>query len=229
MNNVSKFVPFNCLNCKLAKQSTLFFSYSTSICYKPFDLIHHVIWGPTPTTTIYGYRYYVIFIDDFSQFTWIYFLKHHSKLSRTCIEFANMIHTQFSCSIKILRTYNVLEYKDFTLFSFLSQQDTLVQRSCSHTSQQNGCVEHKHHHILDSVCVILLYASCPKIFWGEAVLTSVYTINCLIFSVLQNIFPLEILYGTSPNCSNLKVFSCACFVLLHPHEHTKLEPRAHLR
>ncbi|KAL0541587.1 hypothetical protein IC582_021640 [Cucumis melo] len=47
-------------------------------------------------------------------------------------------------------------------------------------------------------------------------------------SVLQNIFSFERLYGIPPNYSNLKVFGCACFVLLHPHEHTKLEPRVRL-
>ncbi|XP_050938612.1 uncharacterized protein LOC127148571 [Cucumis melo] len=36
------------------------------------------------------------------------------------------------------------------LFEFLSLQGTLVQRSCTHTSQQNGRAERKHRHILDS-------------------------------------------------------------------------------
>ncbi|KAA0067280.1 Integrase, catalytic core [Cucumis melo var. makuwa] len=114
------------------------------------------------------------------------------------------------------------------LFELLSLQSTLVQRSCPHTSQQNGRVERKQHHILDSVRALLLFASCPEKFWGEAALTSVYTINRLPSSVLQNISPFERLYGTPPNYSNLKVFGCACFVLLHPHEQTKLEPRARL-
>ncbi|KAL0541828.1 hypothetical protein IC582_021892 [Cucumis melo] len=226
LNSITKFVPFNCLNCKLAKQPALSFSKSTSFCDKPFDLIHYDIWGPAPTSTVHNYRYYVLFIDDFSRFTWIYFLKHRSELSRTYIEFANMIRTQFSCPIKTLRTDNALEYKDSTLLSFLSQQGTLVQRSCPHTSQQNGRAERKHRHILDSVRALLFSASCPEKFWGEAALTSVYTINRLPSSVLQNISPFERLYGTPPNYSNLKVFGCACFVLLHPHEHTKLEPRA---
>ncbi|KAL4022729.1 hypothetical protein IC575_016474 [Cucumis melo] len=139
-----------------------------------------------------------------------------------------MIRTQFSCHIKTLRTDNALEYNDFTFLSFLSQQGTLVQRSCPHTSQQNGRAERKHRHILDSVRALLLSASCPEKFWGEAALTSVYTINRLPSSVLQNISPFEKLYGTPPNYSNLKTFGCACFVLLHPHEHTKLEPRARL-
>ncbi|KAL0554223.1 hypothetical protein IC582_008140 [Cucumis melo] len=228
LNSITKFFPFNCLNCKLSKQPALSFSKSTSICDKPFDLIHSDIWGPAPTSTVYGYRYHVLFIDDFSQFSWIYFLKHRSELSRTYIEFANMIRTQFSCPIKTLRTDNALEYKDSTLLSFLSQQGTLVQRSCPHTSQQNGRAERKHRHILDSVRALLLSVSCPEKFWGEAALTSVYTINHLPSSVLQNISPFERLYGTPPNYSNLKVFGCACFVLLHPHEHIKLEPRARL-
>ncbi|KAL4018723.1 hypothetical protein IC575_022343 [Cucumis melo] len=114
----------------------------------------------------------------------------------------------------------------FYLFS--PNRGTLVQRSCPHTSQQNGRAERKHRHILDSVRALLLSASCPEKFWGEAALTSVYTINRLPSSVLQNISPFERLYGTPPNYSNLKVFGCACFVLLQPHEHTKLEPRARL-
>ncbi|KAL0549435.1 hypothetical protein IC582_013917 [Cucumis melo] len=126
LNSVTKFIPFNCFNCKLAKQPALSFSTSTSICDKPFDLIHSNIWGPAPTSAVHGYRYYVLFIDDFSRFTWIYFLKHHYELSRTYIEFANMIHTQISYPIKTLRADNALEYKDSTLLSFLSQQGTLV-------------------------------------------------------------------------------------------------------
>ncbi|KAL0540844.1 hypothetical protein IC582_020861 [Cucumis melo] len=40
LNSTTKFVPFNCLNCKLAKQSALSFSTSISTSDKPFDLIH---------------------------------------------------------------------------------------------------------------------------------------------------------------------------------------------
>ena len=139
-----------------------------------------------------------------------------------------MICTQFSYLVKTLHTNNALEYKNSSLLSFLSQQDTPAQRSCPHTSQQNGRAERKHRHILDLVRALLLYASCPEKFWGEIALTSVYIINRLPSSVLQNISPFEKLYGTPPNYPNLKVFGCAYFVLLHPHEHTKLEPRARL-
>uniref|UniRef100_A0A2N9GJX2 Integrase catalytic domain-containing protein n=1 Tax=Fagus sylvatica TaxID=28930 RepID=A0A2N9GJX2_FAGSY len=96
------------------------------------------------------------------------------------------------------------------------------------TSQQNGRAERKHRHILDSVRAFLISASCPERFWGEAALTAVYTINRLPSSALQNMTPFECLYGTPASYSSLRVFGCACFVLLQPHEHSKLEPRSRL-
>lgn len=53
-------------------------------------------------------------------------------------------------------------------------------------------------------------------------------INCLASAVFGNVSPFEHLYLTTPDYKSLKVFGCACFVLLQPHEYTKLEPRARL-
>ncbi|KAL0561212.1 hypothetical protein IC582_001634 [Cucumis melo] len=212
----------------MAKQPALSFLKSASLCNKPFGLIHYDIWGPAPCPTVNGYRYFVLFINDYSCFTWIYFLRNRSSLYQIYVDFANRIQTQFSSKIKILRTDNAMEYKDSRFLSFLAQQGTLIQRSCPHTSQQNGRAERKHRHILDFIRAQLLSGSCPEKFWGEAVLTSVYVINRLPSQVIHNISPFERLYGTLPSYSHLKVFGCACFVLLHPHEHTKLEPRARL-
>lgn len=71
LNNISKFSPFYNLNCKLTKQLGLSFLHSSSSCDIPFDVIHSDIWGPTPTPTVNGYRYFVLFIYDYFLFTWI--------------------------------------------------------------------------------------------------------------------------------------------------------------
>ncbi|KAK2978854.1 hypothetical protein RJ640_010424 [Escallonia rubra] len=63
---------------------------------------------------------------------------------------------------------------------------------------------------------------------GEAALTAVYTINRVPSPTIGNQTPYDRLYGSSPDYSMLKVFGCACFVLLQPHERTKLESRARL-
>ncbi|XP_058005677.1 uncharacterized protein LOC110640683 isoform X4 [Hevea brasiliensis] len=123
---------------------------------------------------------------------------------------------------------NAVEYRDSYLLQFLSQQGTVVQHSCPHTSQQNGRAEREHHHIFDSVRTFLLFASCLEKFWGEVALHAVYIINRLPILVLHNLSPFKKLFGQSPDYSILKPFGCVSFVLLQPHEHTKLEPRARL-
>ena len=176
-----------------------------------------------------GSKYFVLFIDDYSRFTWIFLMKQRSKLSQIYIDFSNMIKTQFFKTNKILRTDNVKEYLDSKLQQFLQTQGTISQRSCPYTSQQNGRAERKHRHILDSVRSMLISSSCPERFWGEAALTAVYVINRIPSSVTkQNLSPYECLYGISPPYDLLKVFGSVCFVLLPPTEHHKLQPRARL-
>ncbi|KAJ9552467.1 hypothetical protein OSB04_016512 [Centaurea solstitialis] len=150
----------------------------------------------------------------------------HSCLS--FITFARMIQTQFSKPIKNLRADNAMEYKESSLLTFLRSQGTISQYSCPGTSPQNGRAERKHQHILDTVCTLLVSAKCPERFWGEAAFTAVYTINRHPTPILQQKSPYEVLHGISPAYNLLKVWGCACFVQLQPHEHTKLQPRARL-
>ena len=217
---------FSCLSCQLGKHCALPFTSNdfTSTC--AFDLIHSDVWGPAPHSSMGGARYFVIFIDDHTRFTWIYLMNKRSELPQIYINFARMIQTQFSKSIKILRADNAMEYKESTLLSFLKQQGTITQYSCPGTSQQNGRAERKHRHILDTVHTLLISAQCPERFWGEAAFTAVYTINRHPTPTLQNKSPYEVLYNISPAYELLRVWGCACFVQLQPHERTKLEPRS---
>lgn len=44
------------------------------------ELIHIDIWGPSPYPSCDGHHYFIIFIDDFTQFTWFYPVKFKSEL-----------------------------------------------------------------------------------------------------------------------------------------------------
>jgi len=50
------------------------------------ELVHSDAWGPTRVPSIKGYRYFLLFVDDFSRMTWLYLLKQRSKVS-SAIEF----------------------------------------------------------------------------------------------------------------------------------------------
>ena len=139
-----------------------------------------------------------------------------------------MVETQFSKRIKIFRSDNALEYTQYAFQAVLHSYGTVYQLTCLGTSQQNGRAEQKLRHILDTVRALLLSAKVPAPFWGEAALHDVHVINCIPSPVIQNQTPYERLFGSPSNYHHLRFFSSACFVLLQPHEHNKLEPQSRL-
>ena len=57
-----------------------------------------------------------------------------------------------------------MEYKESSLLS-LHKHDTMSQYACPSTSQQNGRVEHKHQHILETIRTLLISSKVMNIYW----------------------------------------------------------------
>ena len=97
---------FDRMPCQFGKQTTLPYNNSVSHALSSFDLIHYDVWGPSPISTPGGSHYFVIFVDDFSRYTWIYLLKNHSELYQIYQDFTKIIETRFSKLIKVFRSDN---------------------------------------------------------------------------------------------------------------------------
>ncbi|KAG9442993.1 hypothetical protein H6P81_018847 [Aristolochia fimbriata] len=218
--------PLNCVSYKLGKHTVLSFNSSDTRASTPFDLIHSDVWGPAPISTTGGSTYYVVFIDDFSRFVWVYLLQSRSAFYTAYDEFSSMVHTQFSKTIKNFRSDSRGEYVSQKFRALLNSHGTQHQLSCSYTPQQNGIAERKHRHFMETTRALLLSSSVPRVFWGEAVLTSVNIINRLPPPVLNNSTPFASLYGVFPDYLSLRVFGSTCFVLLLERERDKLSARS---
>ena len=92
---------FDCVLCQLGKQPALPFNTSESISTNIFDLIHSDVWGPSSVFSIGGSRYFVVFVDDYFHYSWIFNMKHRSELLQIYFNFAKMVETQFSKRIKM--------------------------------------------------------------------------------------------------------------------------------
>jgi hypothetical protein len=108
-----------CMSCRLGKQIQLPYSISQTVSTRPFDHIHSDVWGPAPFVSKGGHCYYMIFIDDFSHFTWIYFLETQAQV------LTMIVRTQYDSSIRVFCANSTREYLSHSLRHFLSEQGTL--------------------------------------------------------------------------------------------------------
>ncbi|RDX73258.1 hypothetical protein CR513_47160, partial [Mucuna pruriens] len=90
---------FYCISCKLGKGKILSFPTHHPNVIQPFDIIH----GVTLIISHANCKYFVTFIDNYSRFTWVYFLHSKDEVFSTFKFFYAYVQTQFSSKIKIFR------------------------------------------------------------------------------------------------------------------------------
>ena len=150
-----------CDSCQKAKSHQFPYSSSENKSCAPLDLIHSDVWGPAPIS-VGNYTYYVSFIDDYSRYTWIYLLKHKSKVFHVFKNFQSHVERKYTRKIIRMQTDWGGEYE--RLNSFFNQLGIAHRVSCPHTHQQNGRAERKHRHIVEVGLSLLAQASMPLEF-----------------------------------------------------------------
>lgn len=106
---------------------------------KPLELIHSDVWGPALITSVNGFRYYLVLIDDFTKFAWVYLLKHKSNVFDVFKYFKATTENQLDSKIKILRTDWGGEFNSKTFNLFCSTHGIIHQLSCPHTPTEWYC------------------------------------------------------------------------------------------
>ena len=86
-----------CSACQTGKQvanthpSKTFMSTS-----RPLELLHMDLFGPTTYTSIGGNNYGFVIVDDFSRYTWVYFLEDKTEVAHVFRKFAKRAQNEFN-------------------------------------------------------------------------------------------------------------------------------------
>ncbi|GKA53712.1 ribonuclease H-like domain-containing protein [Tanacetum coccineum] len=204
-----------CRACQLGKQTKLPFQRSTSIVTSPFDIIHSDLWT-SPVSSMSGYKYYVLFLDHYSHFLWVYPLHRKSDALSKLLHFRAFVKTQFNREIKAFQCDHGGEFDNNTLHELFATNGIQFRFSCPRTSQQNGKSERMIRTINNVVRSLLFQARLPPEYWVEALLTAAYLLNILPSTSINNDIPYTKLFNKPTSYNHLRTFGCLCYPYTFP-------------
>lgn len=217
-------IKFHCNSCHINKGHKLPFSISSIKSISPLELIFSYVWGPSPVTSVNGYKYYLVFVDHFTRYSWLYPLKSKSDVATIFPLFHAKIEKMFSHKLKSIYTDGGIEYIKLKLYFNSNGISHYV--SPPYTPERIGIAERKHRHIVETALTLLSHSSAPQKFWCFAFQMAVFLINRMPTVQLNNKCPHELLFCSTPNYLNLWVFGCLCYPWLRPYSRHKLSNRS---
>ncbi|XP_066167815.1 uncharacterized protein [Oryza sativa Japonica Group] len=113
----------------------------TSTC--PLELLHMDLFGPVAYISIGGNKFGFVIVDDFSRFTWVYFLHDKSEAQDVFKRFAKQAQNLYDLTIKKVRSDNGGEFKNTQVEEFLDEEGIKHEFSAPYDPPQNGIVERK--------------------------------------------------------------------------------------
>src|SRR6185295_4448568 len=214
-----------CHACQLGHHVRLPFSSSSSHATRAFDLVHCDLWT-SPVLSLSGYQYYLVVVDDFSHYSWMFSLRAKSETFPTLLHFFAWVSTQFGLTIKAVQCDNGREFDNSTSRSFFLSRGVQLRMSCPYASPQNGKAKRMIRTTNDVVRTLLIQASLPPRFLAESLHTATYLLNRLPSTASPAPTPHHALFGTPPRYDHLRVFGCACCPNTSATAPHKLAPRS---
>uniref|UniRef100_A0A2N9HU52 Integrase catalytic domain-containing protein n=1 Tax=Fagus sylvatica TaxID=28930 RepID=A0A2N9HU52_FAGSY len=209
----------------IGKMHKLPFPISVPKSEFPLHVLHADLWGPAPIQSYNGFRYYLVIVDDYTKFCWVYLLKNKSDTFTTFQQFKAMAEKHYNSSIHFLRTDCGSEFTSTAFNSYCATFGIIHHLTCPHTPQQNGVAERKHRHLIQTTLALLSQSGLSLSYWSYAFATTSHLINKLPTPLLNMSSPWEQLHNVKPDLSYLKTFGCKCFPLLTPYNTHKLQPK----
>ena len=122
-----------CHACQLGRHVRLPFTSSTSSATNKFDLIHCDLWT-SPVSSVSGFKYYLVILDDCSHYLWTFPLCLKSDTFSILANFFAHVTTQNGATIKAVQCNNGREFDNSSARTFFLTHGAHLRMSCPYTS-----------------------------------------------------------------------------------------------
>ncbi|GJR49122.1 putative ribonuclease H-like domain-containing protein [Tanacetum coccineum] len=203
-----------CVACQKGKQHKASCkAKSVSSISHSLQLLHMDLFGPTSVRSLNHKTYCLVITDDFSRFSWVFFLRTKDETSGILKDFIRQIENQLNQKVKTIRSDNGTEFKNKDVIEFCGSKGIKREYSNARTPQQNGVAERKNRTLIEAARTMLADSFLPNTFWAEAVSTACYVLNRVLVTKPHNKTPYELLTGKIPIISYIRPFGCHVTIL----------------
>ncbi|GJW46650.1 putative ribonuclease H-like domain-containing protein [Tanacetum coccineum] len=203
-----------CVACQKGKQHKASCkAKAVSSISQTLQLLHMDLFGPTSVRSLNHKTYCLVITDDFSRFSWVFFLRTKDETSAILKDFIRQIENQLNQKVKTIRSDNGTEFKNKEVIEFCGIKGIKREYSNARTPQQNGVAERKNRTLIEAARTMLADSFLPNTFWAEAVSTACYVLNRVLVTKPHNKTPYELLTGKIPIISYIRPFGCHVTIL----------------
>ncbi|GJT82828.1 putative ribonuclease H-like domain-containing protein [Tanacetum coccineum] len=200
-----------CLKGKQHKASCKTKAFNPII--KPLFMLHMDLFGPTFVSSLMHKKYCLVVTDDYSRFSWVFFLTTKDETSEILKFFIKEVENLVDKKVKIIRSDNGTEFKNKVMDDFCREKGIKREYSVARTPQQNGVAERKNRTLIEAARTMLADSKLPTTFWAEAVSTACYVQNRVLIVKPHNKTPYELFRGFKPAIGFMKPFGCHVTIL----------------
>nr|GFA47691.1 putative nucleotidyltransferase, ribonuclease H [Tanacetum cinerariifolium] len=176
-----------CVTCQKGKQHKA--SCKTKLVSsisQPLKMLHMDLFGLTFIKSLNNKMYCLVVTDDFSRFSWVFFLASKDETSGILKSFITCIENQLNHRVKIIRCDNRTKFKNSETNQFCQMKGIKREFSIARTPQQNGVAKRKNRTLIE---------------------------NRVLVTKPHNKTPYELLIGRSPNLDFIRPFGCPVTIL----------------
>ncbi|GJY01991.1 putative ribonuclease H-like domain-containing protein, partial [Tanacetum coccineum] len=147
----------SCIDCQKGKQhkASCKAKLVNSIS-KPLHMLHMDLFGPTNVKSLMKKSYCLVVTDDFSRFSWVFFLATKDETCGILKTFITEIENQLDYKVKVIRSDNGTEFKNSVMNQFCEMKGIKREFSVARTPQQNGVAERKNRTVIEASRTMLV-------------------------------------------------------------------------
>nr|GEU42067.1 retrovirus-related Pol polyprotein from transposon TNT 1-94 [Tanacetum cinerariifolium] len=216
-----------CKACEKGKHHRASFKTKQNFSIREsLHLLHMDLFGPVSPMSINHEKYALFIIDEYSRYTWVYFLRKKSQAPEMIMSFVMMVENQNDVKVKQTRTDNRTEFRNHKLESFCDEKGISQNFSHPYTPEQNGVAKRKNKTLIEAARTMLNRSVLSKHFWTEAAKIACYTQNKSIIVKRHDKTPHEIFRERILDISYFYVFGCPVFIHNHKDYLGKFDAKA---